>query len=110
MERSRINIAVILAIVAAAAAWMSYRPETSWLFTSTTNSIPLVQTVLGGDASEKETWDVRHHLGGNGPWIPKTDDVVEGGTDVPAGCRVDQVHMVGLHERLSQARVFFYTV
>ncbi|KAK3068743.1 hypothetical protein LTR53_013439 [Teratosphaeriaceae sp. CCFEE 6253] len=40
-----------------------------------------------------EDWDLKYHLGGIGPWIPKVDGVVGGGVDPPPGCRVEQVHM-----------------
>lgn len=40
------------------------------------------------------TWNILYHLGGNGPWIKKVDGVVDGGVDVPEGCKVEQVHMV----------------
>lgn len=49
----------------------------------------------GVDADE---WDLLYHLGGNGPWVEKVDGVVEGGIQVPAGCKVDMVHMVCSHE------------
>ncbi|KAK5129021.1 hypothetical protein LTR85_000354 [Meristemomyces frigidus] len=60
----------------------------------------LSQKILG---SQKSTWhegvsvkwDVMRHQGGNSPWITKNGGVVEGGIEPPAGCRVDQVHMVG---------------
>jgi len=45
-----------------------------------------------------EPWNQLYHLGGNSPWIQKVDGVVNGSLDVPTGCRIDQVHMVG-HER-----------
>lgn len=40
------------------------------------------------------TWNILHHLGGNGPWIKKVDGIVDGGLDLPQGCNVEQVHMV----------------
>ncbi|KAH7090373.1 hypothetical protein FB567DRAFT_519669 [Paraphoma chrysanthemicola] len=40
-------------------------------------------------------WNILYHLGGNGPWVEKVIDVVDGGIAVPEGCRVRQVHMVG---------------
>lgn len=40
-------------------------------------------------------WNILYHLGGVGPWVEKTLDVVPGGIDAPAGCEVEQVHMVG---------------
>lgn len=46
------------------------------------------------DADVTKNWNILYHLGGNGPWIPKVDDVVEGGIEVPRGCEVDMVHMV----------------
>lgn len=47
------------------------------------------------------TPDLFYHLGGNGPWIPKVNGSVEGGTETPDGCRITQVHMVrSLEQRL----------
>lgn len=43
----------------------------------------------------KDGWNLLYHLGGNGPWVEKVDGVVEGGIQVPGGCEVDMVHMVG---------------
>jgi len=40
-------------------------------------------------------WNILYHLGGNGPWIPKIDGVVDGGITTPNGCRIDMIHMVG---------------
>lgn len=42
-------------------------------------------------------WDLRYHLGGNSPWIPKVDGVVDGGIEVPLGCSVDQAVMFSRH-------------
>jgi acid phosphatase len=42
----------------------------------------------------KNDWNILYHLGGNGPWVEKVDDVVKGGIQVPEGCEVDMVHMV----------------
>ena len=39
-------------------------------------------------------WNLFYHLGGNGPWIPKVDGVVRDTLAPPAGCVVNQVHMV----------------
>lgn len=44
-------------------------------------------------------WNILHHLGGVGPWVEKTADVVEGGIAVPDGCEVEQVHMVCSSDR-----------
>lgn len=41
-----------------------------------------------------DKWSLFYHLGGNGPWIPRVDDVVEGGIDAPEGCKIDMIHMV----------------
>ena len=41
-----------------------------------------------------EDWNILYHLGGNGPWVEKVIDVVEGGVATPEGCEVVQVHMV----------------
>lgn len=42
----------------------------------------------------RDEWNLLYHLGGNGPWVEKIDDVVEGGIQVPVDCEVDMVHMV----------------
>ncbi|KAK0292553.1 hypothetical protein LTR35_000583 [Friedmanniomyces endolithicus] len=48
-------------------------------------------------APDDETWDIRYHLGGNNPWIPKVSGTVDGGIEPPLGCVVDQVHMLSRH-------------
>jgi acid phosphatase len=51
----------------------------------------------GQDAGTTDgEWNILYHLGGNGPWVEKVIDVVDGGIAVPEGCEVEQVHMVGL--------------
>lgn len=56
----------------------------------------------GTDAEHKQgagaitnDWNILYHLGGNGPWVEKVIDIVDGGIAVPEGCQVEQVHMVG---------------
>ena len=51
-------------------------------------------------------WNILYHIGGNSPWIQKIDDVVESGFGVPAGCQVEQVHMVrrGIFHFVQQRR------
>ena len=49
-------------------------------------------TVCSG--SKAESWDLFYHLGGNGPWIPKAQSTTVPDEPLPAGCIVDQVHMV----------------
>ena len=39
-------------------------------------------------------WDILYHVGGNGPWIQKVDGTLGEGIEPPAGCKVEQVHMV----------------
>lgn len=46
--------------------------------------------------SNRTTDDIRYHMGGNGPFIPKVRNIAERGIDPPEGCYVDQVHMVDL--------------
>lgn len=41
-----------------------------------------------------QKWNILHHLGGNGPWIEKTDGMADEDIAPPEGCLVDQVHMV----------------
>ena len=47
------------------------------------------------DRESGKDWNLFYHLGGNGPWIPKIEGIAYRGHDVPVGCVVDQVHMVG---------------
>jgi acid phosphatase len=48
----------------------------------------------GAAGTRTRDWNILYHLGGNGPWVEKVDNVVEGGLAPPAGCKVEQVHMV----------------
>lgn len=50
----------------------------------------------GAGALTKD-WNILYHLGGNGPWVEKVHNVVEGGVAVPEECRVEQVHMMSRH-------------
>lgn len=46
----------------------------------------------------REQWDDLRHLGGNSPWIRKTRGVLnDTAAELPAGCIVDQVHMMSRH-------------
>jgi len=49
--------------------------------------------------SSASSWNILYHLGGNGPWIPRLENGTEDDLAPPHGCRVDQVHMVGLDFR-----------
>ncbi|KAL5339619.1 phosphoglycerate mutase-like protein [Aspergillus crustosus] len=46
--------------------------------------------------AQSEDWNIHYHLGGYGPWIEKPDGPIEG-VEPPAGCFVDQVHMMARH-------------
>lgn len=48
--------------------------------------------VIGSGATD--AWNQLYHLGGNSPWIPKINAIVDTSLYAPAGCRIDQVHMV----------------
>ncbi|KAE8845886.1 hypothetical protein PTNB73_01867 [Pyrenophora teres f. teres] len=50
-----------------------------------------------GAGTTTEDWNILYHLGGNGPWIEKVIDVVDGGIAPPDGCEVIQVHMMARH-------------
>ena len=60
------------------------------------------QTAQSIICSEKDmlptpnAWNLSYHQGGNGPWIPKVDGVIHDELTLPAGCVIDQVHMVSL--------------
>ncbi len=47
-------------------------------------------------AKARPDWNILYHIGGNGPWIQKVDGVVQEGIGSPAGCHVEQVHMVSM--------------
>ncbi|KAF8472654.1 multiple inositol polyphosphate phosphatase [Kalaharituber pfeilii] len=49
------------------------------------------------DTSTSHKWNLLYHLGGNGPWVQRVDNLVKGGIDVPKGCKVDMVHMMSRH-------------
>jgi acid phosphatase len=54
------------------------------------------------EESDDGAWNLLYHLGGNGPWIQRVDDVVKSERDIfsiatPPGCRVQQVHMLSRH-------------
>ncbi|KAF1851927.1 phosphoglycerate mutase-like protein [Cucurbitaria berberidis CBS 394.84] len=50
-----------------------------------------------GAGAITERWNILYHLGGNGPWVEKVIDVVDGGIVVPEGCEIEQVHMMSRH-------------
>ncbi|KAL4977929.1 hypothetical protein BDW66DRAFT_165317 [Aspergillus desertorum] len=45
---------------------------------------------------ESDGWNLYYHLGGYGPWVEKLDGPTQG-MELPAGCHVDQVHMMERH-------------
>lgn len=49
------------------------------------------------DVPSLTSWNLFYHLGGNGPWIPKTNTVGYSDALLPKECRVDQVHMLSRH-------------
>lgn len=100
MDRSWVVLTVLIAALTTLAA-AGFQYDLSWLPTLASNfpasfgfNVKPYATTLSNTSEE---WNLLHHLGGNGPWIPKTTDVVEGGIDPPPGCRIDQIHMVGSH-------------
>jgi acid phosphatase len=50
-----------------------------------------------GAGARTKDWNILYHLGGNGPWVEKVIDVVDGGIAVPENCVVEQVHMMSRH-------------
>jgi hypothetical protein len=47
-----------------------------------------------GAGTLTKDWNILYHLGGNGPWVEKVVDIVDGGIAPPEGCEVVQIHMV----------------
>lgn len=64
----------------------------SWWHPQRTDGVP--EEHKQGAGATTHDWNILYHLGGNGPWVEKVIDVVDGGIAVPEGCRVEQVHMV----------------
>lgn len=46
---------------------------------------------------DRADWDVLRHLGGNSPWMAKTEGVSSHASEVPANCYIDQIHMMSRH-------------
>ena len=90
-----------IAVLAAAiyTAWILDR-EAEWMLSTRTwlhRGTDFVSSFkIPTSRTANDTWNLLYHLGGNGPWIPKVSNIVEAGIQPPRGCRVDQVHMVGL--------------
>lgn len=75
------------------------------IFTHETRAPHTAQRDLGAGTPTND-WNILEHLGGNGPWIQKTINVVQGGIAVPQGCLVEQIHMMSRHaERYPTKRV-----
>lgn len=53
--------------------------------------------VLKCEVTSLTGWDLFYHLGGNGPWIPKSNSIAYSDAPLPSACRVDQVHMLSRH-------------
>src|SRR4051812_32840814 len=49
-----------------------------------------LRAVLTCDVASLTGWDLFYHLGGNGPWIPKTNSVAYSDVQLPSACRIDQ--------------------
>ncbi|KAF2847723.1 phosphoglycerate mutase-like protein [Plenodomus tracheiphilus IPT5] len=67
----------------------------SWWHPERSRGVSLESQVGAGTTTDD--WNILYHLGGNGPWIEKITDVVEGGVAVPEDCVVEQVHMISRH-------------
>ena len=50
----------------------------------------------GQTGYQDNDWNIVYHLGGNGPWIEKTDGLETPGLKPPKECVIDQVHLVRL--------------
>lgn len=66
----------------------------TWWHPERSDGVP-AEHKMGAGAITRD-WNILYHLGGNGPWVEKVIDVVDGGIAVPKGCAVEQMHMVGL--------------
>ena len=101
MSRAAMLITTVLTL-ALALVIAAYRSDAEsipslWHLNSVSNVVSQLPLLPKFDHIKPESkWDILYHLGGNGPWIRKTDGIVDERLDAPVGCRVDQVHMVGL--------------
>lgn len=96
MDQRVITISICAAIGAVLLCFGFGRCAGLWTSASWSPAIFGSDAVLAiiGNVSAERPWDIFYHLGGNGPWIPKVDNIVGNGTEPPEGCWVDQVHMV----------------
>ena len=58
---------------------------------------------------ESNSWNLSYHQGGNGPWIPKVKGIIKDDLTLPAGCKVDQVHMVSIKSCENPPQGYFYS-
>jgi hypothetical protein len=95
----------VFTAVAAAAIYLGLQQEYSWV-------VPIYQyldvikskwthpQIVVTNTTTHEEWNILYHLGGNGPWIPKVDGPFADDLSIPEGCKIEQVHMVGVTQSL----------
>ena len=76
------------AVIGFAKSW-----EFSWLAEGQYNNWPWSQKTHASSGAVA-LWDILYHVGGNGPWIRKLDGTAGEDIGPPAGCKVEQIHMV----------------
>lgn len=69
------------------AGWSSWFGPGSWKDSSAARK--------GGKVDKN--WNILYHLGGTGPWVQKVDGIFTNDIGPPAGCKVEQVHMLSRH-------------
>jgi hypothetical protein len=90
----------ILIAVTAAAIYLGIQQEYFWV-NSAQDYLDVITSkwthphILPTNTTIQEDWNILYHLGGNGPWIPKTDGPFGDDLSIPEGCQIEQVHVVG---------------
>lgn len=69
----------------------------SWTQRLVCSSIPVISLGQFCSSVDDRPWELFHHLGGNGPWIPRAPTRSSPNTELPINCKVNQVHMIARH-------------
>ncbi|KAK8212935.1 hypothetical protein M8818_003100 [Zalaria obscura] len=92
MDRRMLFLFVLIPFITAI-SWARAFGQASWLSAYLPADIASSLRLPGVDTTDD--WNILYHLGGNGPWIRKEDNIISNDMEPPPGCTVDQIHMVG---------------
>ncbi|RVX69343.1 hypothetical protein B0A52_06938 [Exophiala mesophila] len=93
MRRIRRKLPLIIILVFSTLVLLSiFKSVTHHVCSGTARALGLCRSGVNS-----QDWKLFYHLGGNGPWIPKSHNVAYDQAPLPKGCSVDQVHMLSRH-------------